>query len=129
MTHKFLYGATDEQAQIHKHLVVAAASAVNLLTHIAKALSEEQFHLAMHVFNAVFYLKLSFFYLCIYLAQFAGENAQFIGSEQFYRLQHNDVRQRAKHVITRQIHIHLTVATHCVSLYIVVHRNGFFPKF
>ena len=129
MVHQFFDGTAYEEAQIHQHLVVATATAVNLLAHIAQAAGEQQFHLAMHIFHAVLDGKLASLYLGIDISQFCHKCGEFAARKQPYRFEHSDVCQRAQHIISSQIHIHLAVATHGVGLYIVVYFYVLFPKF
>ena len=127
MMHQLLDGAACEQAKVNQHLVVARASAVNLLAHVAKPLCEQQFHLAVHIFNAFFNGKLARLNFGVDVSQLGSEHRQFIGCEQPNAFEHSDVSQRAKHIVACQVHIHFAVTPHGVAFNIVVHRNRFFP--
>ena len=121
--------AADKEAKVHEHLVVARAARVDFLAHIAKAAREHQFHLRVHILNAVFNHEFASLNLGVNLAQGSGEQGKFVGGEQIDGLQHSDVGDRAKHVVASQIEVHFTVAPHGVGFHIVVNLYVFFPKF
>ena len=128
MHHLFNF-ASNKETKVDQHLVVARASGVNFLAHIAQTAGEHQFHLRMHVFNTLFYHKFSHFIFRINIAKGSGERSQFVGREEVDGLKHGDVGDGAQHIVARQIEVHFAVATHGVGFHIVVHRHILFPKF
>lgn len=50
----------EEKFQVHKHLIIARAAGMNLLTYVAQARGKQEFHLRVHVFHTLFNHKLPF---------------------------------------------------------------------
>ena len=121
--------STGEEFQVEQHLVVARTATVNLLAYIAKLTRQHKLNLRMNVFDAFFYHKLATLGRCVNILQLGQQQCQFIFCQQTYGLKHGDVGHGAQHVILGQIKVHLTVASHGETLYILVYLNGFLPKF
>ena len=81
VTHEVFNLAANEKAQIHEHLVVARASGVDFLPHVAKTAGEHQFHLRVNIFNSVFNQEIPCFYFSVDFAQGSSEHFQLIGGE------------------------------------------------
>ena len=101
----------DEQLQVHQHLVVATASRVNLLAHVAEPAGEHQLDLRVHVLDAFLYDEPPFPYFREDVSQFGQQLLQFFFLDESDALEHCDVCHRTEHVGLGQVHVHLAVAS------------------
>ena len=117
------------QFQVDEHLVVAAASAVNLLAHVAQTACEQEFDLRMHILDALLYLETAFLGIAVDAAQFGQQGVQLVAGEQSDALQHGDVGHRAQHVMASQIEVELTVSANGETGNFFVNVVALVPKF
>ena len=68
-----------EELQVHQHLVVARTARVDFLAHIAQAARQQQLHLGVDIFDALFDGELSVLYLAVDVAQFGQQGLQLVG--------------------------------------------------
>ena len=117
------YLVADEEFQVHQHLVIPRASAMDFLAHIAQLASEHQFHLRMHVLHTFLNDEFASFSLLIDVFQFLQQHLQFIRREEVDRLKHGDVRHTAQHIILGKIEVHLSVFADGELLNLIRHAN------
>ena len=117
------------QFQIHQHLVVAAASAMDLLAYIAQAAGKNQLHLRMHILNAFFDLEVPCNGICIDLLHLGKEHIEFVFLKQADAFEHCDMSHRAKHVEWSEIEIHFPISSNRIAFDVFVNLDRFFPKF
>ena len=118
-----------EKLEVNEHLVVARASAMYFLPHVAQFAGEHEFHLRMHVFDTILNDKIARLCHLIDGTQFAKKNGQFLVGNQADAVQHRDVCHRAKHVILRQIKIEFAVMADREAVNLFRHMNRLLPKF
>ena len=118
-----------EELQVNEHLVVARATRMDLLAHVAEALREHQLHLRVHILHAVLNNKLSAVGHVIDALQLGKELLQLIFLKQPDALKHGYVGHGAQHVIFGEVEVELAVTSHGETLYLLVHFKVFFPKF
>ena len=118
-----------EELQVYEYLVVARASRVYLLAHVAQFAGEHQFHLRVNVLDAFLYHELAPLALFINAFQLGQQHGQLVLADEPDTLEHGDVGHRAQHVVWCQIEVHLAVASHSEPLYLGVNLKVFFPQF
>ena len=119
----------QEELQIDQYLVVARASRVDLLAHVAQPAGEQQLDLGVDILRVGFDLEAPGLYLRGDFVQSVGEPPQFVGRQQADLLEHGDVCQRSLDVVARQPQVEFAVLADGVLL---DHRVGFkslVPKF
>lgn len=82
---------TDEEFKVYQHLVVARASAVNLLAHVAKLARKHELHLRMNILYTVLNDKLAALAHGIDVLQFGQKCLKLVAAKQSDRLEHGDV--------------------------------------
>ena len=125
----FLQFVACEELQVYQHLVVARASGVYLLSHVAQLLCQHQFHLGVYVLYAVFNYELAFFGYGVDVLEFSKELWQLFLAEQSDAFEHGDVRHASQYVILGEIEVQFSVASYGEAFYLLVHFKVFFPKF
>ena len=118
-----------EQLQIDEHLVVARASAVYLLAHVAQFLGEHSLYLRVNVFHAVVDDKLSAFADAVDVFQFGEQRRELFLLEQSDAFEHGDVSHGAEYVVFGEIEVHLAVASYGEAFDLLVYLKVFFPEF
>ncbi len=116
--HQFQLAACEE-LQVHQHLVVAAASRVYLLAHVAQPPCEHELYLRVHVLHTLLDAEVPRKDFPAYGAQFGEQCLQFTGREQSDAFQHGDVGHAAQHVALGQVEVHLTVSAHGEAFYLL----------
>ena len=119
----------SEEFEVNEHLVVARASAVYLLAHVAQLACEEHLHLRVDILYIIFDNKLSPLACLVDILQFGKQLGEFVFLKQTDGFEHGAMCHGAKYIIFGKIHIHLAVATHSESLNLLVYLKIFFPKF
>ena len=90
--HHLFQFMTDEELQVDKHLVVARATGMDFLTHIAQAAREQQLHLRVDVLDALLDDELATLALVVDVAQCVEQLLQLLLLEQSDGFQHGDMR-------------------------------------
>ena len=119
----------QEELQIDQHLVVARATRVNLLAHIAQAAGQQQLHLRVDILRLGLDAEVARLDLRGDLLQTTNEHLKLLGGQKADRLEHADMGQRALHVVFRQAHIQLLVVAYGVILYQGIRVEALIPKF
>ena len=117
-----------EELQVHQHLIVARASRVYLLAHVAQSACEHQLHLRVNVLYAVFDDERSLRALRVDVAQFGEQERQLLSVYESDAFEHGDVGHATEHVVGCQEEVHLAVSSHGEALNLRIHLEILFPK-
>ena len=102
---------------------------MDFLTHVTEFLRQHQFHLRMHVFDAVFDHKLAALAYLVDISQFGQQLGELFLLQQSDTLEHGDMCHGTEHVVFSQIEVHLAVSSHGEAVNLLVHLIVFFPQF
>ncbi len=119
----------QEEFQIDQHLVVARASRVDLLAHVAQAARQQQFDLRVDVLDLRFDAEIPRLDLGGDRFEPLGQTGQFVGRQEADRFEHADVGQRAADVVARQAQVERAVFAHGVAFDQRVRVVAFIPEF